>query len=157
MDSGIRIHQSVVMAFDDMKIRKANQTRKKFLRLILSDDEQYIVLDNEIDHQQQTSEDGFMQLLKLLKPKSCCYIIYDVCYETKDSLVKEDLLLIQWCPTDSGIKEKFQFTATKKVLKDTLGGFKGELQLTDFSDIQRNSIAEKLGNDIMKIEGKSLN
>ncbi|XP_067845364.1 cofilin-2-like [Heptranchias perlo] len=157
MQCGIQIHDSVTEAYEAMKIRKprAGYTKRKFLRLCISDDDTYIVVDKEIDSVQQTSQmaDGYLCLLSHLHPEHCCFIIYDVSYETKDSLTKEDLVLIQWCPDAAETKEKVQYSMTQKTLKNKLKGFKAAFEFNSLDDLDRSVIADKLGNDILKVEG----
>lgn len=126
---------------------------KKFLRLCVSEDGTFIIVDNTFDIVQEQCEDNYLNFLKHLQSGKACFLIYDVCYETKNSLTKEDLVFIQWCPEDAPAKQKIQYTTTKNLLKEKLEGIKADLQLNSLDDINRSILAEKLGNDVTKIEG----
>ncbi|XP_078412828.1 cofilin-2-like [Cetorhinus maximus] len=155
MQSGIKIHDSVIEAFNEMKLLspKSNKRRRKFLRLCMSDDNQYIIVDDKSDSVQETNEDDYLNLLNHLQPNVACVLIYDVSYETKNSLTKEDLVFIQWCPEKAPLKQKMQFTTTVNSLKNKLKGIKANFQLNCLDDISRSELAEKLGDDVVKVEG----
>lgn len=151
MQSGIQIHDSVIKAFGEMKLLSTKS--KKFLRLCVSEDGTFIIVDNTFDIVQEQSEDNYLNFLKHLQAGKACFLIYDVCYETKNSLTKEDLVFVHWSPDDAPRREMIQYTTSKYSLKQKLEGLKADLQLNSLDDISRSILAEKLGNDVIKIEG----
>ncbi|XP_062911217.1 cofilin-2-like [Mobula hypostoma] len=154
MQSGIGIHQRVIEEFETMKIRKAGLVRRKLLRLNLSKDEKCLVVDEDYVTQQQTYRDGYQQLLSHLKPDTCCILIFDLCYDTKDYLSKDDLVLILWCPDGASTKKKMQFSTGKTAVKDKLKGFKLDLEVNSLDEIELSILADKLGgSNVVKIEG----
>lgn len=154
MHSGIGIHQQVIDEFQTMKIRKAGLARRKALRLNLSDDEKYLVVDEDCMMQQQASRNGYQQLLSHLKPDTCCILIFDLSYDTKESVSKDDLILVMWCPDGASTRRKLQFSTGKTLLKEKLRGFKFDLEVNSLDEIELGILADKLGgSDIVKIEG----
>ncbi|XP_038659841.1 cofilin-2-like [Scyliorhinus canicula] len=152
MDSGILIHDSVLNTFSEMKLLSTKSGRK-FLRLCISEDGKFIVEDLQFDIQQEKCDDDYLNFLKHLRSDTACVLIYDVSYETKNSLIKEDLVFVQWCPVNAPGKQKIQLTTTIRLLKEKLNGIKTSLQLNGLDDISRVILAEKLGPDVVKIEG----
>ncbi|GCB66060.1 cofilin-2-like [Scyliorhinus torazame] len=156
MDSGIRIHDSVINTFSEMKLLSTKSGRK-FLRLCISEDGKHVIEDLQFDIQQEKCEDKcedhFLNFLKHLRNDSACVLIYDVSYETKNSLIKEDLVFVQWCPDQAPRKERMQLTTTIRLLKEKLDGIKASFQLNSRDDISRVILAEKLGPDVVKVEG----
>ncbi|XP_048391443.1 cofilin-1-like [Stegostoma tigrinum] len=154
MDCGIQVKDSVIDAFNQMKIvsRKTEQ-RRKFLCLRVSDDDRYVIVNEESDSVKKPSEDDFLQFLSYLKSDCCCIVIYDVCYETTNSLVKDDLVIVNWCPEKAPAKQKLQFASAINIVKTKLQGVKATLQFNSMEDVNRIAIAEKLGKDVVKVEG----
>ncbi|XP_020365377.2 cofilin-1-like [Rhincodon typus] len=159
MDCGIQVKDSVVEAFNLMKIvsRKSEQ-RRKFLCLRVSDDDRYVIVNEEFDNEEfdnvkKPSEDDFLKFLSYLKSDCCCIVIYDVCYETTNSLVKDDLVIVNWCPEKAPAKQKLQFASAINIVKTKLQGVKATLQFNSMEDVSRSAVAEKLGKDVVKVEG----
>ncbi|XP_051868466.1 cofilin-2-like [Pristis pectinata] len=153
MRSGISLHDVVIEKFNLMKIPKPGQAKRKFLRLRLSEDGKHLVEDDECETQQQTCTDGYKQLLSHLQSKHCCFLICDISYDTNDSLTREDLILIQWCPSEAAIKERVQFSSTKEEVKSKLRGIRFDLEVNSLDDIDLSILADKLGKNVVRIEG----
>ncbi|XP_059842415.1 cofilin-2-like [Hypanus sabinus] len=154
MHSGIGIHQQVFDEFETMKIRKMGFTRRKLLKLNLSEDEKFLVVDEDCVTQQQACGNGYQQLLSHLKPDTCCLLIFDLSYDTKESVSKDDLILIMWCPDGASTRKKLQFSTGKMLLKERIKGFKFDLEVNSLDEIELGVLADKLGrSDVVKIEG----
>ncbi|XP_043552280.1 cofilin-2-like isoform X1 [Chiloscyllium plagiosum] len=154
LDCGIQVNDAVIEAFNTMKIHnKKTVERTKFLFLTISDDDHFLILNEEPDSVKQSTDDDYLKFLSYLKPDCCCILIYDVSYETANSIIKDDLVAICWCPQDAPPKQKLQYASASTTLSKKLHGFKALLQLNSLDDISRSVLAEKLGKGVVKIEG----
>lgn len=103
--SGVAVAEEVVIAFNDMKVRKAVVTeeekkkRKKAVVFCMSCDSKCIVLEEGkeilMGDVGVTILDPILHLIKMLPPKECRYALYDATYETKETK-KEDLVFMLW-------------------------------------------------------------
>ncbi|XP_060687665.1 cofilin-2-like [Hemiscyllium ocellatum] len=156
MDCGIQVTDAVIEAFNTMKIHNKKTDRTKFLFLTISDDDHFLILNEEPHCVKQSTDDYYEKFLSYLKPDCCCILIYDVCYETANSIIKDDLVAVCWCPQEAPAKQKLQYASISTTLSKKLHGFKTLLQLNSLDDISRRELADKLGKDVVKIEGVSI-
>ncbi|XP_078284003.1 cofilin-2-like [Rhinoraja longicauda] len=166
MSSGVKVCDSVVNCFTNMKVRKTCTKaevlkRKKAIMMILNDTNEMIVLDEtrEIlvgDVQQGVIKDPFQHFLNMFRKGQCCYAVYDASYETKESK-KEELIFVYWAPDDATVAQKLIYASSKDGLKRKLQGMKHEWQVNSYDDLaDLSTLARKLGSDVVSIENRQI-
>ncbi|XP_030628165.1 non-muscle cofilin 1-like [Chanos chanos] len=162
--SGIQISDEVVKGFQEIRTRHQGSDpneRYKLLVFRVSDDEKFIIVDQEVSLKMKDlkdSEDIFKSIVNVFPTNECRYALYDCTYENKES-VKEDLVFIMWAPETAPLKSKMVYASSKGSLRSKLQGLKIEWQVNDLSDIKDTSaFLEKLGGrqSIKSLEGKTL-
>ncbi|KAG8437889.1 hypothetical protein GDO86_008547 [Hymenochirus boettgeri] len=160
MASGVKVDDSVVTAFNDMKLRSCNKDTKKQKKVIflrLSDDNRAIIVEagkdilvGDIGH---SVPDPFMAMVERLPTNDCRYVLYDAWYETKDSK-KEELVFILWAPEQATLKSKMIYAASKDALKTIMGGVKHVWQMNTLEDLlDKSNVIDKLSASV-SFEGK---
>ncbi|KAK1171681.1 cofilin-1-like [Acipenser oxyrinchus oxyrinchus] len=128
MTSGVKVHDEVIMLFQNMKMKKMSspdEKRKKAVFFCLSDDLKFIIINPA--------------------KKSC--------YETADSK-KEDLVFVSWAPETAKIKSRLIYASSKDALFKKFTGIKHSVQATSWDEIMdRSAICDKLGG-VVSFEGK---
>ncbi|TRZ02033.1 hypothetical protein DNTS_024190, partial [Danionella cerebrum] len=161
--SGVTVEESVVLMFNDMKVRKTPNTeeevknRKKAVLFCLSDDKKKIVLEEGKQILVGDEGDPFLKFVKMLPPNDCRYALYDATYATVETK-KEDLVFIFWAPESAPLKSKMIYASSKDAIKKKFTGIKHEWQVNGLEDIKdRKTLAEKLGGSkVISLEGKPL-
>ncbi|XP_070697299.1 non-muscle cofilin 1-like [Pempheris klunzingeri] len=158
MASGAKVADGVKELLDQMKVVKNDDNQKERIRfVVLYFKNGFIDVENVYREQDLEGEDVFKFFVSLLKPKQCRYVMYDCHFETTETSKKEELVFVLWAPDDSSIKDKLHCASSKGALKDVIKGAKHDLQINDFGECSsRMSFAEKLGKNIIKIEGASV-
>ncbi|XP_030074583.1 cofilin-2 [Microcaecilia unicolor] len=165
MASGVTVSDAVLAVFNDMKVRKAcspedAKKRKKYVCFRLSDDQRTIIVDEEcellVGDVGEKVADPYKHLVNMLPKDACRYVLYDACYETKESK-REDLVFIMWVPEDVPIKQKMLYASSKDSIRRKFPGLKCELQINNTADLlDRRTMAEKLSANVVTLEGKPL-
>ncbi|XP_059811326.1 cofilin-2-like [Hypanus sabinus] len=166
MASGVKVCDSVVNCFNQMKVRKVcskeeSMKRKKVVLLKLNDSDEFVVLDeqNEIlvgDVVEGTVKDPLNSFVSMLPKDRCCYALFDVSFETSESK-KEELVLIHWNPEGASIKEKMLYASSKDALMRKFGGIKHKWQFGEMEEvIDVNTWAEKLGPSVLAVESRKV-
>jgi len=155
--SGVKVNDSVKNLIDDIKVLKNNDNPAERKRIVIMSI-QGAVIDIEKVYTEQDLEglDPYTVLKDIMKADCCRYILYDCHYATKETNNKEDLVYILWCPDTAKIKDKMCYAASNDSMCKCLSGIKHKLQMNDCGDMSsRGSLAEKLGKDIISLEGQS--
>jgi cofilin len=73
-------------------------------------------------------------------------VIWDFDYETDEKPPRKTarLILIYWCPDTSKINRKFVFSSTKESVKRSLVGIQTDIQASDFSGLDYDSVRKEL-------------
>ncbi|XP_051901136.1 cofilin-2-like [Pristis pectinata] len=162
MSSGVKVCDSVIECFTNMKVRKMcskeeGKKRKKAVLLVLNDSQELIVLDKkkEIlsgDLMDGTITDALQVFAEMLPKNGCCYALFDLSYETKESK-KEELVFIHWNPDAATVKDKMVYASSADALRKKIIGIKHEWQITSLEDLlDVNVWAEKLGQNVVSVE-----
>lgn len=163
--SGVQVADEVCRIFYDMKVRKCStpeeiKKRKKAVIFCLSADKKCIVVEEGkeilVGDIGVTITDPFKHFVGMLPEKDCRYALYDASFETKESR-KEELMFFLWAPEQAPLKSKMIYASSKDAIKKKFPGIKHEYQANGPEDLNRNSIAEKLGGSlIVAFEGSPL-
>ncbi|XP_075452393.1 destrin isoform X1 [Ascaphus truei] len=119
MASGVRVDDSVLHLFQEMKLMKSG---KKAVFFGFSSDEKYIIVEEGKEIlSEDCNGDFFPRLKALFHENKCCYALLDIHYVTGESK-KQDLIFVMWAPEDAPIKEKLLFASSKPYLKQAFSG-----------------------------------
>ncbi|XP_076426880.1 destrin isoform X1 [Peromyscus maniculatus bairdii] len=155
--SGVQVADEVCRIFYDMKVRKCStpeeiKKRKKAVIFCLSADKKCIVVEEGkeilVGDVGDTITDPFKHFVGMLPEKDCRYALYDASFETKESR-KEELMFFLWAPEHAPLKSKMIYASSKDAIKKKFQGIKHEYQANGPEDLNRNSIAEKLGGSLI--------
>ncbi|KAM7327218.1 hypothetical protein ACRRTK_013585 [Alexandromys fortis] len=163
--SGVQVADEVCRIFYDMKVRKCStpeeiKKRKKAVIFCLSADKKCIVVEEGkeilVGDVGETITDPFKHFVGMLPEKDCRYALYDASFETKESR-KEELMFFLWAPEHAPLKSKMIYASSKDAIKKKFQGIKHEYQANGPEDLNRTSIAEKLGGSlIVAFEGSPI-
>ncbi|KAM9847354.1 non-muscle cofilin 1-like [Aulostomus maculatus] len=160
MTSGAKVSDRVKDLYNSMKVVKSDADPKERLRLVVFHIKDGIIdaTDDKIFRQKDLGkEDVFKFMTNLLEPKSCCYLLYDCHYETKECGKKEELVYIMWAPDIAKVKDKMNYASSESAIKKVFTGVKHELQVNDIADCgTRPAFADQLGKNVLTLEGRSL-
>ncbi|KAJ1106191.1 hypothetical protein NDU88_003594 [Pleurodeles waltl] len=163
MASGVNVDDTVIAAFNEMKVRKhvsaeEMKKRKKAIIFCLSPDKKSIIIEEgkeilvgDCEH----IEDVYKKFIDMLPRDDCRYAIFDATYETKEAR-KEDLVFIFWAPEGAPLKSKMIYASSKDCIRKKCTGIKHEVQANSLEDVQdRSNLALKLGGaSVISLEGK---
>ncbi|KAL4659971.1 cofilin-1 [Arapaima gigas] len=159
MASGVTVSDCVLTCFSDMKLHKLQEKeRKKAVLFCMSCDNKHIIVEDGREILQcnvgESVKDPLMELIRMLPPDDCRYVLYDASYETKESK-KQDLVFIFWAPESAPLKSKMIYASSKDAIKKKMTGIKHEWQVNGYDDIKdRRMLAEKLGGStVISLEG----
>ena len=127
--TGIKSNESLRNSF-----AKSKEGRIRMLKVVINDKEE-LTLDTERDvHSQDWKVDYNELVLKVIEPKTPCYIFYRL--DEKNS-TGYSWLFISWSPDFASIKHKMLYAATKSTLKLEFGAghIKDELFGTSREDV----------------------
>uniref|UniRef100_A0A8C4WYL1 Cofilin 1 n=2 Tax=Eptatretus burgeri TaxID=7764 RepID=A0A8C4WYL1_EPTBU len=165
MASGVNVPDCVVEVFNEMKVRKTAtqddvKKRKKAVFFCLNGDCSEIQVEDKkqilVGDIGESVDDPYLTFIDMLPPSDCRYALYDASYETKETK-KEELVFIFWAPEKAPLRSKMVYASSKDAIKRKFTGIKHEWQVNGLEDIKdRKSLAEKLGNAVIALEGKPL-
>lgn len=164
MASGVVVDDGVVTAYNEIKVHHAGEVvadRYKLILFRLSDDDKFIIVDDEKSLRMrdiENEDEVFNRLMKQFPKEDCRYALYDCSYRNKDT-EKADLVFILWVPDEAPIKKKMLYASSKGALRKKLQGLKIEWQVNDLSDVRDSAaLIEKLGSrgSIKELEGKTV-
>eukprot|EP01115_Flamella_aegyptia_P002279 TRINITY_DN136299_c0_g1_i1.p1 TRINITY_DN136299_c0_g1~~TRINITY_DN136299_c0_g1_i1.p1 ORF type:complete len:141 (+),score=65.52 TRINITY_DN136299_c0_g1_i1:84-506(+) len=133
MASGVGVDDEVVTKFQELKL--GHQYR--YLTFKLSSDNTKVVLD-EVG-QPSAKYDEFRAKLPAT---DCRYAIFDLEFDVEGAK-RNKILFILWAPDSAKIKSKMLYTSSKADLKKKLVGIGSEIQATDSSEIDYETILDK--------------
>ncbi len=133
--SGIRTAQKAVDAFEEMK------HSKKYRYIIYNIDipAGLVVLEKTGEYSADYDE-----FLECLPDADCRYCIYDYDYTNDDGCKFNKFVFVNWTPDISTIKTKMLYASTKEYFRDCLDGTGIEIQATDISEIDSDSMYERV-------------
>ncbi|CAL8285454.1 unnamed protein product [Arctogadus glacialis] len=161
MTSGVRVSDEAKNCIESIKIRLTKEDpRDRFKALFFTINEGEIGVDQTLQIKDVDGED--QDAYKVLKVKlqeyQACYVVYDCCYETKET-EKNELIFIMWIPDHCKIKSKMLYASSKDSIKQALAacGIKHDWQINDTSDLlDQSAFLSKIAKGIIKLEGKDV-
>ncbi|QDZ19094.1 actin depolymerizing protein [Chloropicon primus] len=133
--SGIRVAQNVVDAFEDMKHKK----KYRYLVYEINLAAGLVVLQTT-----GARDAEYDEFTESLPDADCRYCIYDYDYTNDDGCKFNKFVFVMWSPDISTIKTKMLYASTKEYLRDCLDGIGIELQATDISEIDADSMYDRV-------------
>lgn len=134
--SGVSLADDIKTHFDDMKHgKKVN----RYLQMTMSDDCKTIVID-KLAPKTESYEDFVGQL----PADQCRYAVVDFAYEGNETGLKEVLIFVVWCPDNASVKHKMLYASSKDAVKSTCTGVAAEIQATDFDEVSKEAILDKV-------------
>ena len=133
--SGIQVSQKAVDTFEEMK-----HSRKY----------RYIVFD--IDYtaglvvlkETGAYDSEYDEFTECLPDADCRFAIYDYDYTNDDGLKFNKFVFVMWSPDISPLKTKMMYASTKEYFRDCLDGTGIEVQATDISEIDADSMYDRV-------------
>ncbi|EMG47725.1 hypothetical protein G210_1830 [Candida maltosa Xu316] len=135
MSRSVTVSDESKSVYDELKLGK----KYKFIIYKLSEDKTQVVTD------EASTEGEYAAFLKKLPENECRYAVYDFEYEAEGEEGKRSkLVLFTWSPESACVKDKMIFASSKDSLKDALSGVATEVQGTDFSEVDYESVLDKV-------------
>merc|ERR1711975_155013 len=132
--SGVAIREEVLEAFQELKIGH----KHRFVLFKMTDNMEEVVVDA-----QGGAGDSCDQFVSSLPQDDCRYAIYDFEYNQGEGQ-RNKILLVVWAPDSARIKSKMLYASTKDALKKKLVGIGTEIQATDLSEIDYQTVFDKV-------------
>ncbi|XP_034040925.1 cofilin-2-like [Thalassophryne amazonica] len=160
MASGVQVSDEVKQLFEDMKVHHKGEDENDHCKIaVMKIREHSIEVEKKytLGEIKKGNQDPFVVFQNQLKSDTCCYVLYDCCFDTKEVPNKEDLILIMWTPEGGPREDKMVYSTSKQSLKAVCSGVKYNLEMQDYDDIcSRHSFGECLGKEVTSIEGISV-
>lgn len=123
----------------NFKLKKENCKGSNFLTFKINDKGKEIVLDKIAD-----AGEGFEEFVEQLPEDDGLYGVIDVKYETSDNRSTSKMIFVSWVPDTMRIKKKMLYAGSKEALKSTLDGVGISINCTDLSEIDYESVLQRL-------------
>ncbi|KAI9499289.1 hypothetical protein BDB00DRAFT_227807 [Zychaea mexicana] len=133
MSSGVAVNQECLDLYQEFKLRK----KYKYIVFKLSDDNKEIVVEKTAE---DATYDQFLECLPADEPR---YAVYDFDYEKVGEGQRNKITFYAWIPDTSKIRQKMLYASSKDALRKNLVGLAIEIQGTDFSEVEYDTILEK--------------
>lgn len=143
MSSGVGVNPECLEAFQRLKLGK----KLKYIIFTLSKDKTEIVVEKESiagDYEDFTED---------LPGSECRWAVYDLEFNTDDGK-RNKLVFVSWSPDTAKIKDKMVASASKDALRRSLVGIAVDIQATDFSEVEHETVLIKAGAKVAKAEEK---
>lgn len=141
MASGVSVKDECVTVFEDVKKNKSY----RFIIFKIIDEK---LIDIEKLGDRDATYDDYLAHLTSLGENECRYGCFDFEYVhqpegTTDSIPKQKLILMTWCPDTAKIKKKMLYSSSFDALKRKFKGVSKYIQATDMAEASYDSILEK--------------
>ncbi|OZJ02327.1 Cofilin [Bifiguratus adelaidae] len=134
MSSGVTVSDACLEAFQQLKLGKKYQ----YVIFKISDDMKEIVVEKAESGQDY---DAFIAALPADEPR---YAVYDFQYEKGDEGIRNKITFYTWTPDTAKIRQKMVYASSKEGLRRKLVGIAVEVQGTDFSEVDYQTVLEKV-------------
>lgn len=135
--SGVSLADDIKTHYEDMKHGKKTN---RYMQMKMSDDSKEIVIDKLAP-----KTESFDDFVGQLPTDQCRYAVVDFAFEGNETGSKEVLIFIVWCPDNASVKQKMLYASSKDAMKTACRGVSAEIQATDFDEISKETVYEKLG------------
>mmetsp|Transcript_20493 Transcript_20493/g.28747 ORF Transcript_20493/g.28747 Transcript_20493/m.28747 type:complete len:141 (+) Transcript_20493:158-580(+) len=134
MASGAAVNDECIALYDaQLKLGK----KLRYIVFKLNDTNTEIVVDKSAP-----SSASYEDFRKDLPADQCRYAVFDLEF-TVDGNPRNKLVFILWAPDNSKIKQKMLYTSSKAEFRKRLVGIGAEIQATDASEIDLETVTEK--------------
>ncbi|KAI7871815.1 hypothetical protein BDF14DRAFT_1759204 [Spinellus fusiger] len=133
MSTGVAISDECIPFYTDFKLRK----KYKFIIFKLSDDNKEVVVEKK---EEAGDYNSFLECLPANEPR---YAVYDFDYEKPGEGLRSKITFYTWIPDTSKVRQKMLYAASKDALRKRLEGIAIEVQGTDASEVDYESVLEK--------------
>jgi len=134
MSSGVGVNQECLDLFQQLKLKH----NLKFIIFKLSDDCKEIVVE-------KSSEDPeYDSFVKSLPEDDCRYAVCDFCYTSEEGGQRNKICFFKWAPDAAKIKSKMLYASSESGFKKSLNGIAVEIQGTDYSEVDREHVLDKV-------------
>eukprot|EP01108_Squamamoeba_japonica_P004034 TRINITY_DN321_c0_g1_i1.p2 TRINITY_DN321_c0_g1~~TRINITY_DN321_c0_g1_i1.p2 ORF type:complete len:144 (-),score=63.82 TRINITY_DN321_c0_g1_i1:79-510(-) len=136
MASGVGVNDECVTKFQELKLGHKNS----YIIYKLSDD----LTEVEVEKLGEPGAD-YASFVAALPKDDCRYAVYDFEYEQADGGGKRTkILFVLWSPDTAKIKSKMLYTSSKADLRKKLVGIGTEVQATDASEVDFETVLDKV-------------
>jgi len=134
MSSGVGVSDECVSKFSDLKLGHSY----RYIIYKLNDTNTEVVVDKI-----GAPSANYKDFVSALPSDDCRYAVFDLEYTTKEDGKRSKILFVLWAPDTSKIKGKMLYTSSKADLRKKLVGISTEIQATDLSEIDYDSVLDK--------------
>eukprot|EP00341_Mesodinium_pulex_P015770 CAMPEP_0116937284 /NCGR_PEP_ID=MMETSP0467-20121206/31406_1 /TAXON_ID=283647 /ORGANISM="Mesodinium pulex, Strain SPMC105" /LENGTH=138 /DNA_ID=CAMNT_0004619057 /DNA_START=51 /DNA_END=467 /DNA_ORIENTATION=+ len=132
--SGVAVHDDVVEAYQNLKLGH----KHKYVIFKLNDDLTEVVVDFTAG-----ADASYDEFVGKLPENDCRYVVYDFEYDAGEGK-RNKILFVVWAPDTAKIKSKMLYASTKDSVRKKLVGIGSEIQATDLSEIDYDTVYEKV-------------
>ncbi|MGX1810880.1 actin-binding ADF family protein [Nocardia sp. NPDC055321] len=137
MTSGVTVSDDVVTQFDGFKSKRL--TYRYFIYKIDNDSQIVIESTGPIEDDYEK----FYDTLSKIKDE-CRYALVDLEVTTPDGRPTSKIVFISFSPDTATIKSKMLYASSKEAIKRALAGVEIHLNVTDVSELERNSVMDSI-------------
>lgn len=96
--SGVKVSDRVKDIINEMKVVKSDADQKERIRVVTFKIGDGFINVEEIYREKDLEDvpDVYKFFVSKLAPKTCCYLLYDCHFETKEASKKEELVFVMW-------------------------------------------------------------
>lgn len=132
------MHDDALTAFNNFKLggRKAETN---YVIYVLSDDKTQIVVEKK------GLASSYDEFVNELPENDCRYAVYDFEFELPNNEGKRNkIVFYTWSPDSSPLRSKMIYASSKDALRRALNGVAVDVQGTDFSEVDYDSVLERV-------------
>ncbi|KAI8071509.1 hypothetical protein BC940DRAFT_293035 [Gongronella butleri] len=133
MSSGVAVNPECIEAYNNLKLGK----KSKYIIYKLSDNLKEIVVEKQVA---EATYDDFLEALPADEPR---YAVYDFDYEKPGAGMRNKITFFSWIPDTSKVRQKMVYAASVDSLRRNLVGLAIEVQGTDASEVDYDTVLEK--------------
>jgi len=138
--TGVKVDPQCVQFYNDLKMNH----NYKYIVYAFNKERSRIIVERTGNDNKMTYD----EFIKTLPSTKCCYAVFNFDFEqsyvgTNIKAKCERILLILWCPSIARIREKMLFASSKRTIRKALEGVQVEIQGTDISEIDYDTVYEK--------------
>ncbi|XP_074502613.1 non-muscle cofilin 1-like isoform X1 [Sebastes fasciatus] len=155
--SGAKAADCVKDVFQKMKVVKCGDDQAERIRLVSLKIDGLISVERTWTQKEVEGQDVFQVFQDALHREykdSSRYFIYDCHYDCEESSKKEELVFVLWAPGSAKIADRMLYSSSKGALGPIIDGVKHNLQVNDPTDFDRECFLDKLGKDVISLEGQ---
>lgn len=131
----VAVADESLTAFNDLKLGK----KHKFVLFALNDNKTEIVV------KETSSDASYDTFLETLPENDCLYAVYDFEYELSGNEGKRSkIVFFTWSPDTAPVRAKMVYASSKDALRRALNGVSTDIQGTDFSEVDYDTVLEKV-------------